>query len=299
MGTGTAGRSLLAAAIAILAVGAGAGSASAATARIAYTDFVGGNDQVFTVRADGTHRHQVTNFAHAFPALPAWSPKQKRLVFSVTNGAPSNLFTIRPNGTHLHKIPHTRSGFEPAWSPNGKRIAYGVGNSHGRYAIFTIAPNGRHRKRLTAFKSNISPDWSPTGKSIVFSSVDGVVRMRANGHHKQVVSSNGDEPSWSPNGRLIAFKYRAANPEAVSDIYTVRINGTHRRNLTGARPAAPCPDFPDECRREDEWPAWSPGGRRLLFDETSSGNGDAGIFTVKPNGGGVRHVTTSGHGADW
>jgi Tol biopolymer transport system component len=280
-----------------LAICAGAGGAQAAS-RLVFADFSAGTDDIFTVRSDGSHRHQVTD-GRAFKANPAWSPNRRRIVFSRVNDGPARLVVMRANGTHAHVIPHVKFAVDPSWAPNGRRIAYSVGNSHGKYAIFTARLDGTHRRRLTAFRQNVDPDWSPSGKSIVYAARDGILRMRANGHHKQVVSSSGFAPSWSPKGGLIAFVDDAANPEAVTDVYTIRVNGTHRRNLTGTRPAAPCPDEPDECRRESEFPAFSPGGKRVAFDETSSGNGDAGIFTVKLDGSGVRQLTHSGHAADW
>jgi TolB protein len=290
-------RPLLVAGIATLALGAGAVPVQAAS-KLVFVDFDGAGDQIFTVRSDGSHNHAITDDS-SFKSGPAWSPNRRRIVFSRVQDAPARLVIARPDGTHQHKIPHVKFAVDPSWSPNGKRIAYSVANSAGRYAIFTARIDGRHRHRLTKFRQNVDPDWSPSGKSIVYTSKDGIVRMRSNGHHKQVVSSSGFAPSWSPKGKLIAFSDDAENPEAVSDVYTIRVNGTHRRNLTGTRPAAPCPDEPDECRRESEFPTWSRNGKRVAFDETSSGNGDAGIFTVKLDGSGAIQLTNSGHAADW
>jgi Tol biopolymer transport system component len=295
----------LLAGVAALLFGGGVGTAHAGPSKIVYAAFSepSETDQLFTVRSDGTHGHQLTEGSASsnIPTStdPSWSPHQKKIVFARQTGGGTYLFTMRADGTHLHQILHTEFAGEPSWSPRGNRIAYSVENSHLKSAIFTIGLNGKHRKRLTAFSHNGSPDWSPNGKSIVFTSSHRIVRMRANGHHKTVVSSSGDEPAWSPNGKLIAFQDDAGEPVAVSDIYTIHANGTHRHNVTGTRPGTSCPDDPEECNREDEWPSWSPTGKRLLFDETSSGNGDAGIFTVKPSGAGARQVAKTGHEADW
>ena len=291
-------RPLLVAGITALALGACAASASAAAPRIVYSDFAPAGNDIFTVRPDGSGQKQLTDTS-AFDQGPSWSPKHKRIVFASTNDAPSHLFTMRANGTHVHKVPHTKFAGDPSWSPDGTRFVYVVENSQSKLAIFTIGVNGKHRKRLTGFGQNVDPDWSPKGKQIVYAGKDGILRMRANGHHKQVVSSSGFEPNWSPKGKLIAYVDDASNPEAVTDVYTIRVNGTHKRNLTGTRPAAPCPDEPDECRRQSEFPAFSPNGKRVAFDETSSGNGDAGIFTVKLDASDVKQVTTSGESADW
>jgi Tol biopolymer transport system component len=295
----------LLAGVALLVLGGDVGTAHAGPSKIVYAAFSepSETDQVFTVRSDGTHGRQLTegSASSIFPTStsPSWSPHQKKIVFSLETAAGTYVDTMRADGTHRHRVPHTKFSGDPSWSPRGDRIAYSVENSHHKSAIFTIGLNSKHRKRLTAFSHNGSPDWSPNGKSIVFTSSGRIVRMRANGHHKTVVSSSGDEPAWSPNGRLIAFQDDAGESVAVSDIYTIHVNGTHRHNVTSTRPGTSCPDEPDECNREDEWPSWSPTGKRLLFDETSTGNGDAGIFTVKPGGADPRQVATTGHEADW
>jgi Tol biopolymer transport system component len=207
-------RSLAAAAITTLALGAGAGSAQAAS-KLVYADF-DGSDQIFTVRSDGTHRHEVTT-GTAFKSGPAWSPDHRRIVYSRVKDAPARLVVIRPNGTHRHVIPHIKFAVDPSWAPNGKRIA---------------------------------------------------------------------------------FSDKAANPEATKDIYTVKVNGTGRKNITNSRPALTCTDIPDECRRDDEWPAWSPNGKRLVFDETTSG-GDPSLYTVKPGDTVFTQLTPSGSDPDW
>src|SRR4051794_9770510 len=191
MTTGATGRRpLLTAAITGLGLGGGAGSAQAAS-KLVFADFDSAvNEQLFTVRSDASHLHQVTP-GHAFKSSPSWSPDQRRIVYSRVKDAPARLVIVRPNGTHAHVIPHTKYATDPSWSPSGKRIAYDVGNGHNGIAIFTIRPDGRHRRRLPAFWQNTDPDWSPNGSSIVSASTQGIRRMRSNGRHKQLVSSTG------------------------------------------------------------------------------------------------------------
>jgi Tol biopolymer transport system component len=299
--SGTIRRLVLATGIAALALSAGVATAGAATQRIVYGDSGSSfNPDLFSIRPDGTHRKQLTSNA-ATELEPAWSPKHDRITFARDDHGGSHIYTMRANGFSVHRVRNTRFGSDPAWAPNGKKLAITLGRQRDfKQAVFTIGIHGKHRHRLTAWSIKISaPDWSPSGKSIVYVGPKGITRMRANGTHKRRVHATGFQPSWSPDGKRIAYADAAANHVATGDVYTIRINGTHKRNLTRSRPASSCPDIPEECSRDDEHPAWSPNGKRVVFDESSSGNGDEGIFTVKASGHGFRQVTSTGGSPDW
>jgi Tol biopolymer transport system component len=301
--SGMVRRLVLAVGIAALALGAVAAAAGAAAPRIVYGDSGGSpdfNSDLFSIRPDGTHKKQLTSNA-ATEFDPAWSRKHDRIAFGRLDKTASHVYTMRANGFGVHRVPHTSYGGDPAWAPNGKKLAIEMGRKKDfKQAIFTIGLKGKHRHRLTAWSAKISsPDWSPTGKSIVYKGPKGITRMRANGTHKKLVHATGHSPTWSPDGKRIAFSDTPANPVATSDIYTIRINGTHKRNLTKSRPATNCPDIPEECSRDDESPAWSPNGKRVVFAESSSGNGDEGMFTVKADGTGFKEVNATGSSPDW
>ena len=62
------------------------------------------------------------------------------------------------------------------------------------------------------------------------------------------------------------------------DIFTMRANGAHERRLTNS-PGV-----------NDFDPEWSPDGRRIAF--ASNRDGDDEIYTMKPNGSGVRQLSS-------
>lgn len=94
------------------------------------------------------------------------------------------------------------------------------------------------------------------------------------GKPRRLVGDKGwdEEPAWSPDGSLVAFDkslYEPGEPDAVLrslDIWTVRVNGRGRRNLTRDGSASSA--------------AWSPDGRKLAF-----GRGN-GVFVVRRDGSG-------------
>jgi Tol biopolymer transport system component len=152
----------------------------------------------------------------------------------------------------------------------------GIGNE----AIEVVRPDGSGRASIVPYGS--SPSWSPDGKRLVFDAFRGgketevfVVNADGTGLRRIKNPGAGDfEPAWSPEGRRIAFMSRP-NSSAAFEIYVVNADGSGRRRLT-------------RNYVRDESPAWSPEGTRIAFDRIGS---RGGIYTVRPNGRGLRRLT--------
>jgi Tol biopolymer transport system component len=95
------------------------------------------------------------------------------------------------------------------------------------------------------------------------------------------------DPDISPDRRLVAYR---SNPDPASDaadIWIVGLDGAAPRNLTGD-PGG------------DNWaPAWSPDGTMLAFSSARE-DGTLALWTVRPDGSGLRRVTQEHcEYADW
>jgi TolB protein len=84
------------------------------------------------------------------------------------------------------------------------------------------------------------------------------------------------------NGKLV-FAAFPGFEDAPADIYTMSPSGRHLLNLTLDSPA------------DDEFPRWSPDGRKIAFWSTRTGptnpTGDQEIFVMNADGSGLRQVT--------
>jgi TolB protein len=203
-----------------------------------------------------------------------------------------HLFTVNPDGTSATDL--TPAGYTDirtfAWSPSGARVAFSAiqaGDSDPE--IFVMSAAGGGIRRLTNnHLSDFGPSWSPNGRFIAFTSIrtglSQIYRMRADGTGQRRLTNafgNCDHPAWSPRGTLIAFHCAMAN-EKVS---VMRPDGTHVRTLLRRRTST-----------IDGSPTWSPDGRKIAFTRGLRGPSwrGLGIWTIRPDGRGLRHVTADG-----
>jgi TolB protein len=94
------------------------------------------------------------------------------------------------------------------------------------------------------------------------------------------------QPAWSPDGRSIAFvssrdrhqrkQPGLRTPPEQSDIYVMNADGSRKRNLT-------------RDRASDDYPTWSPDGRRIAFLH-GRGGGRGQLYVVNADGSGLRNL---------
>ena len=97
----------------------------------------------------------------------------------------------------------------------------------------------------------------------------------------RLTSSPRDEfsPAWSPDGRRIAYRVNPPKGDE-GDIWVMRGDGTHKRNLTRSPGVA-------------DWsPAWSPDGRRIAYFSAAGGSAD--VWIMRADGRGKRNLTRNG-----
>jgi WD40 repeat protein len=174
------------------------------------------------------------------------------------------------------------------------RIAFTAGSpgSDGS-SIHTVEPDG---SGLTAIGPNrvLSPSWSADGDRIAFTRVPAsgamrVMTMAADGTDVTGVAGAGKAtndfavtPSFSPSGNRIAYSTSRR-------IHLIRSNGTDKEAVIKAESSG-------DARGRVGRPAFSPNGKRIAFIGLPQGERHVGLWTVRPDGSGLKLLTKAGTG---
>jgi Tol biopolymer transport system component len=224
------------------------------------------------------------------------------IVFQAKVDGMYQLFRIDPDGSGLRQLtqlrfPHSSvPGVEQAvWSPDARRIVFDSDYRPTRrhvVSFFTIRPDGTGLERLPIPLGLFlnAPAWSPDGKTLAFD-------LDTDGHGGQdgiyVAGTDGADvhrltriyrpntldmrANWSPDGRSLVFREWSGDE---SVIVRIRRDGTGRRELT-------------KWALDADNAKWSPDGTRIAFDtyfDPHPGK-SANVFTMSPDGSGVRQLT--------
>ncbi|MGH2925047.1 MAG: TolB family protein [Solirubrobacterales bacterium] len=190
-----------------------------------------------------------------------------------------------------------------AFAPGGSRAAFPGANGDVVFSrrtgpilvpkdpqpggIFTVAPDGKDVTRITTGDDD-DPAFSPNGKWIVFTRFQdkpGLYRVKADGSHlKRLSKGRGDDnAAFSPDGDKIVFSRGVVQPVKRgmlpngSDIWVMRADGSHQHALT----SNPAPD---------DFPSYSPNGKRIAFDSERGDNAD--IYVMRADGTGEHALST-------
>jgi TolB protein len=254
----------------VVAVVAGSAPSAQATppgkpGPIAFQRFMNPQDeesaQIFSVALPGAKPRKLTSGGTAVNA--DYSPDGERIVFERRYGgrSPDSLFTMGSDGSSQTRLPTTCSGptclgdSAPAWSPDGNRLV---------------------------FERAFGPIVKDTAAGL------DLVIAEADGSNEQVIlhygslEAQGQEPhdaQWSPDGTRIAVMILniKAKPRNASAIYVLNVDGSDLHGVTPIRLNAGNPD-------------WSPDGKRIAFNSFYGGPRPPEIYTVRPDGSGLRRL---------
>jgi TolB protein len=224
-------------------------------------------DDIFKIRANGTHKTYLSRTCRGTCASdfsPFWSPNGRLISFArwISTSPPSGdccfqaVFIMRADGTHVRQVTQRRartdqySGLEdysPVWSPDGTRFAFErLSADRDKRAIFTVLTDGTHLRRITPWSLDAAePDWSPSGRWIAFRTHEGsdetgdIGLVRPSGNDRHLITSGRGKwasCSFSPNGKRIVGAWPAGGLPDNADLYVMRLNGSHLRNVTNSPP---------------------------------------------------------------
>jgi Tol biopolymer transport system component len=209
-----------------------------------------GDSEIFTIRANGTHRRQLTDNSGIEDIDPAYSPNGRQIVFSRKRSGGYEIFKMRSDGTHRRQLTHGSTGrgvVGATFSPSGRQIAYVQWDFRpfpANYAVFRMRRDGTHQ-RFIALGSR--PNYSPSGRHIVADrtviggtegSSEDIFKVGPDGSQHVWLTSTPDiydtGPAFSPNGRWVVWSRDG-------QIVEMRSDGTRIRRLTHPALYAGCP----------------------------------------------------------
>lgn len=232
----------------------------------------------------------------------SWSPDGTRVVFHkrVPFDGPVWKKTFSRNAAY----DLTLTGIQPSYSPVGDRFVFAGRPLPGGVlgASIQIAKTGTNES-ATIFqdpaRNIMGPSWSPSGDTIIFGI--GTYAAFYNGFHSQFLKpedrveggaqiavvrpdgggfaevtkgpNNNGFPSMAPDGKR--FVYRTFGPDGEG----LRVMNIATHTVTKLTDGY------------DNFPLWSPRGDLIMFSRQA--DGDYEIYTVKPDGTGVKRLTFS------
>lgn len=230
---------------------------------------------------------------------PAVSPDGTHVAFSSNRPAKDGstdpeIYIMRLDGTDVVQVTDTKPGsgsgaeYEPAWSPDGTKLVFRRGDgakadlvikdlATGTETVLVIPPTTHGRRAYDA-----QPSWSPDGRKIVFRKgfgpATGVwVYDIATGLAVELADEAEiaeSQPNWSPDGARVV--YVRGDDSAGAAIWVVNADGSNPHALTN--PVVPSPlamagegEEGTGLMYSDHAPAWSPDGKRIVFQSTRNG----------------------------
>jgi TolB protein len=146
---------------------------SAGGGRIAYVSNATGNDELWTMRADGAGKRQITDEPGVGHYWPTWTPAGG-IVFQrcdFTTFGSCSISAVRRDGSHLRTIVggHWHPG-APAVSPDGTWIAFVSDKGGYDSRLWLVHPDGSdsHVVGDLAVLTPDRPDWAPDGSMLTF-----------------------------------------------------------------------------------------------------------------------------------
>ena len=130
--------------------------------RIAYSHFEAGIPRIWTMKADGTDKRQITTGGIG-DVMPAWSPDGQTIAFVRVGSGTSGIWLVNAAGGSERGLSLTAGmGLQqsPAWSPDGKLIAFSSkyvtpGSETGIYQVHTVWADGSKLARRTASSTDV------------------------------------------------------------------------------------------------------------------------------------------------
>lgn len=114
---------------------------------IAFVSDRTGNDDIFSMRLDGTDLVNLTSDP-ADDHSPLWSPTGDRIAFLSNRSGTTELYVMQADGSRVTNVSRGQA-MAPAWAPDGSRLAFGSTRS-GSAELWWGAADGSQQRQVAA-----------------------------------------------------------------------------------------------------------------------------------------------------
>lgn len=247
--------------------------------RIAFSAVAGGESNIYALTLADCTVERLGPRAALNVGTPDWSSTNV-LAFDGTapGGTEGGVYTMTAEGSRVVRLTDGPD-LLPEWSPDGSRIAFVRGGyaeitdddpspAYANRNVWVVGSDGSGVRQVTDGRWHGSAGWSPDGERLVTDTDPGVVELGIDGAGRRVLfEGEYGNPSWSPDG---------------DDLLVAGVLGLGLAE-EGQPPVEPL-DTPVAFS-----PEWSPDGRWIAFTD---GENEADLWIVRPDGTGLRQLTT-------
>ena len=128
----------------------------------AHNDFAITTASIWTMRADGSDKQQLTSTTEGYDGAPTWSSDGQRIAFIRNYSGDADITIVSAAGGTTTRIAIPGTQWSPAWSPDGHYIAYSQLDENLVYNVYTMSPNGLNIRLRTidpAWGGGLKPVW--------------------------------------------------------------------------------------------------------------------------------------------
>jgi len=263
------------------------------TGRMSFSSSRGGQDQIYTINADGTGLVNVSVLLPVEVPNYDWSPDGSQIAFECDYA----VCVINSDGTDLRTIADDIT-YNPTWSPDGTQIAFQWDDENPsnslNYQIWGAYADGSGLWQISDNEWNAGgiSIWSWDGRWVAWvathpidtcnpacNSEIWVATADGQEHRRLTDHPSHDYPTdWSPDGSKIVFR---AGRDDNNEGHIMSSDGTEVMNLTN-HPA------------DDYGGSWSPDGSKIAFGTNRDGNLE--VYVMNADGSSVVNLTN--HPAD-